>query len=122
LRLLLDEMYAPAIAVALRARGQDVISVHEADPVLAGASDDEVLAAAEFAERALVTENMRDYRPLETALLAAGGHHHGIVYTSDRQFPRGDPATTGRLVRALDALLRDPPALRDRSIFLSRTD
>src|SRR5256885_6716998 len=32
----------------------------------------------------------------------------------DRQFPRGDPETTGRLVRALDALLRDARDLRDR--------
>src|SRR5438093_1209661 len=107
-------MYTPAIAVELRARGREV-TVHEsADPPLVGALDDEVLVAAASEERALVTENVRDFRPLETALLAAGGHHHGIVYTSDRQFPRGDPATTGQLVRALNALLRDQPALRDR--------
>jgi hypothetical protein len=97
-----------------------VLSVHEADPVLVGASDVEVLAAAVSEERALVTENVRDFRPLETALLEGGDHHHGIVYTSDRQFPRGEPATTGQLVRALDALLHDTPTLRDRSVFLSR--
>ena len=120
MRLLLDEMYAPVIAVELRARGHDVVSVHEAgDPVLAGALDHEVLATAGWQERTLVTENVRDFRPLERALLAADAHHHGIVYTSDRRFPRGDPATTGKLVRALDALLCDPPVLRDRSLFLS---
>ena len=121
MRLLLDELYAPAIAVALRVRGHDVVSVHKAEPLLA-AQDEEVLAAGAAAARALVTENVRDFRPLETALLAAGGYHHGIVYTSKRQFPRGDPATIGRLVRALDVLLRDPPDLRDRSIFLSRIE
>jgi hypothetical protein len=68
LRLLLDEMYAPAVAVELRARGHDVLSVHEADPVLVGASDAEVLFAAVSAERALVTENVRDFRPLEIAI------------------------------------------------------
>lgn len=115
-------MYAPAIAVELRARGHDVLSVHEADPVLVGASDDEVMAAAVSEERTLVTENLRDFWPLETAVLEGGEHHHGIVYTSDRQFPRGEPATTGRLVRALDALLRDTLTLRDRSVFLSRPD
>ena len=100
-----------------------MVSVHEAErPALVGAPDDEVLTAAASEERGLVTENVRDFRPLETALLAAGGHHDGIVYTSDRQFPRGDPATTGRLVGALDVLLRDPPALRDRSIFLPRPE
>jgi len=122
LRLLLDELYAPAIAFALRARGHDVVSVHEAEPTLLAAQDEEVLAAGAAAARALVTENARDFRPLETALLAAGGYHHGIVYTSKRQFPRGDPATIGRFVRALDVLLHDPPDLRDRSIFLSRIE
>jgi len=82
----------------------------------------DVLATARREERALVTENVRDYRPLEIGLLAEGSHHAGLVYTSNRQFPRGDPATTGRLVRALDALLRDVPNLRDRSIFLERAD
>jgi len=123
LRLLLDQMYAPAIAAELRARGHDVASVHDLGHALAtGASDADVLAAAQREERTLVTENIRDYRPLEIGLLADGSHHAGLVYTSNRQFPRGDPATTGRLVRALDALLRAAPDLRDRSIFLARVD
>lgn len=118
MKLLLDEMYAPAIPTQLRLRGHDVVSVHE-DPALVGAPDDEVLAAAQAAGRALVTENVRDYRPLEAALLGSGGHHGGLVYTSNRQFPRGHPATAGRLVLALDALLREPGTLTDRSMFLA---
>jgi hypothetical protein len=120
LRLLLDEMYAPAVAVELRAPVHEVLSVHEADPALVGASDAEVLSAAVSAERVLVTENVRDFRPLETALLESDDHHHGIVYTSDQQFPRGKPATIGHLVGALDALVRGSAALRDRSVFLAR--
>jgi len=123
LRLLLDEMYAPAIAAELRARGHDVISAHDPGHALpTGASDADVLAAAQRDERTLVTENGRDYRPLESALLADGSHHAGLVYTTNRQFPRGDPATMGRLVHALDALLRAAPDLRDGSIFLMRAD
>lgn len=116
-------MYSPALAVDLRARGHDVVSVH--DPghgLVVGAPDADVLAAAQREERALVTENVRDYRPLEIGLVADGSHHSGLVYTSNRQFPRGDPATLGRLVRELDALLREGPDLRDRSIFLTRAD
>ncbi len=123
MRLLLDEMYAPAVAAALRARDHDVVSVHDASHVfLAGAADADVLAAARCEERTLVTENVRDFRPLESALLAAGSHHAGLIYTSNRQFPRGDPGTTGRLVRALDALLRITPDLRDRAVFLASVD
>ncbi len=123
MRLLLDEMYSPSLAAELRARGHDVVSVHDPGhgPTV-GASDTDVLAAAQREERALVTENVRDYRPLEIGVLADGSHHAGLVYTSNRQFPRGDPATLGRLVRALDALLREGPHLRDRSIFLTRAD
>src|SRR4051794_16623233 len=113
-------MYAPAVAIELRARGHDVLSVHEADPALVGASDAEVLSAAVSAERLLVTENVRDFRPLEIAILEGGDHHHGIVYTTDHQFPRGAPATTGDVVRALDALVGRSPTLRDRSVFLAR--
>src|SRR5262245_20479241 len=113
-------MYAPAVAVELRARGHDVLSVHEAEPVLVGASDAEVLVAALSAELVLVTENVRDFRPLEIATLEGGDHHHGIVYTSDHQFPRGEPATIGHLVRALDVLMHESANLRDRSVFLRR--
>ncbi|MDE3074827.1 MAG: DUF5615 family PIN-like protein [Chloroflexota bacterium] len=64
MRLLLDEMYAPAVAAELRVRGYDVASVHDrAHAHLAGASDSDVLAAALREERTLVTENIRDYRP-----------------------------------------------------------
>ena len=85
-------------------------------------ADADVLAAARREERTLVTENVRDFRLLENALLAAGSHHAGLVYTSNRQFPRGDPGTTGRLVRALDPLLRTTPDLRDRAVFLPSVD
>jgi Domain of unknown function (DUF5615) len=116
-------MYAPTVAAQLRARGHEGVSVHDLGPALAtGAPDAEVLATAEREGRALVTENVRDYRSLEGALLADRSHHAGLFYTSNRQFPRGDPATIGRLVRALDALLRTAPDLRDRSIFLARVE
>ena len=121
MRLLLDEMYAPAVAAELRARGHDAASLH--DPAyahLGGAPDPDVLAAATSEDRVLVTENVRDYRPLEGELLAGGSGHAGLIYTSNRQFPRGDPATTGHLVLALDALPRAEPDLHNRSIFLSR--
>jgi hypothetical protein len=123
LKLLLDEMYAPDVALELRERGHDVASVHDAaSPVLSGASDPEVLSAARAEDRALVTENVRDFRPLEASLIARGEHHPGLVYTSNRQFPRGHSATTGQLVRALDALLRQDHELRDRAIFLKQAD
>ena len=57
-KLLLDEMYAPAIAEQLRARGHDVATVHDpAYRALEGEPDEEVWAAAIADHRALVSEN-----------------------------------------------------------------
>jgi len=118
-RLLLDEMYPPAVAEQLRARGHDVASVHDPEyQHLEGSPDEEVLAAALADERVLVTENVADFRRLETAALAAGEAQAALVYTSNRQFPRGQPRTIGRLVAALDALMTERPMLSG-SLFLS---
>lgn len=75
MRLLLDEMYRNLIARELRARGHDVVSVHEAPG--SGTVDEDVLDHARSEERALVTENVRDFRPLADALLAGGESHFG---------------------------------------------
>jgi predicted nuclease of predicted toxin-antitoxin system len=109
MKLLLDEMYAPAIAEQLRGRGHDVVSLH--DPGhrrLEGAPDDEIWATAIAEDRALVSENVRDFRRIEADALARGQPAARLIFSTDRQFPRGDPGTLGRLVLALDALLATP--------------
>lgn len=112
MKLLLDEMYALAIAEALRARGHDVVSVHDpAYRALEGEPDEEVWAAAIADDRALVSENVQDFRHLEADALARTQPRPPLIFTTDRQFPRGDPATIGRLVTALDALLATEPDL-----------
>ncbi|MHB8659876.1 MAG: DUF5615 family PIN-like protein [Solirubrobacteraceae bacterium] len=112
MKLLLDEMYDPAIAEQLRARGHDVASVHDASyRQLEGEPDEEVWAAALADGRMLVSENVQDFRRLEANALARTQPHAPLIFTTDRQFPRGDPATIGRLVTALDALLAAEPDL-----------
>lgn len=106
MKLLLDEMYSATVAEQLRARGRDVISIH--DPShrrLEGAPDEEVFATAAVEDRALVTENVPDFRRLEAQALVRGEQPPRLIFTTNRQFPRGDPRTTGRLVRALQALI-----------------
>lgn len=112
MKLRLDEMYTPAIAEQLRARGHDVASVHDAAyRVLEGEPDEKVWAAAVADGRALVSENVQDFRRLDAEALAREQPRARLIFTTDRQFPRGDPATTGRLVTALDALLAGEPEL-----------
>jgi len=119
-KLLLDEMYPPAVAEQLRTRGHDIVSVHDPEyHYLEGAPDDEIFAAALAQKCALVTENVPDFRRLDADALARGEKHTTLVFTTNRQFPRGEPGTLGRLVEALDALLTDAPMPRG-SLFLKR--
>jgi len=73
MKLLLDEMYAPRIAEQLRARGHDVALVHDpADRRLEGVPDDEAWASAVADGRALVSENVQDFRRIEAGALGRG--------------------------------------------------
>jgi Domain of unknown function (DUF5615) len=116
--LLLDEMLSGTIADQLRARGRDVVAVVE-NTALFGLSDDEILAEATTAERALVTCNIRDFVPLDQRYKASGRIHGGLVLVSSKAFPQ-DRSFIGALVSALDHLL-DQDALRgDAVMFLGR--
>ena len=98
-------MMDPAVAAGLRARGHDVIAVGEVR-ALQGLSDRALLSAAEADGRVVVTEDRRDYRRIAAAEARAGQPQAALILTSNRGWPRGNPRTVGRLVRALDALLR----------------
>jgi predicted nuclease of predicted toxin-antitoxin system len=113
LKLLLDEMYPYSIAEQLRARGHDVVAVGER-PELRGAADEVVFAAAQEEGRAVVTDDV-GFRAIEAQHRSRGEAHHGLVFTTNRRFPRGRPATVGRLVRSLDRFLSDDAATLDDS-------
>jgi len=120
-RLLLDEMYSGVIASQLRDRGRDVVSIHDPEyRGLEGASDAEVVVAALAERRAIVTENVPDYRRLEAAALARGEPFPPVIYTTNRQFPRGAEPKIGRLVEALDSLLAADLAVT--TVFLEPAD
>ena len=105
MKLLLDEMWSPAIAAALRERGHDAIAVAERSD-LRGQPDEVIFAEALADARAIVTENVVDYRPLAFAALRAGRASLTLIFTSNRAYPRAiTRRTAGRLVIALDALL-----------------
>jgi predicted nuclease of predicted toxin-antitoxin system len=101
LKLLLDEMYSVDIADELAARRHDVVSVHRTPG--RATPDDEVLDHARADERAVVTENVVDFRPLVEALLLAGERHAGVIYTTQKRWPRSD---SGSIITALDELLK----------------
>ena len=104
MKLLLDEMWPPAIAAALRGRGHEVVAVAErAD--LRGMPDAAIFDAALAEGWVIVTENVVDYRPLAADAMRAGRAYPAMIFTSNRAYPRANRRTAGRLVVALDALL-----------------
>ena len=109
-RLLLDEMHAPAVADALTADGWDVVAV-AANPSLRGTSDEELLAYATAEGRALVTENIVDFAVIVTRWAGEQRSHAGLIFTNPKRFNRATIAYPGNLVVALRALLEDPPAI-----------
>lgn len=111
-KILIDEMWSSAIAIQLRARGHDVVAASEREDLRAK-SDAIVFKAAQSEGRAIVTDNAVDFRPLATAAIHHGQFHQGLILTSNRRFPRRDSRTTGRLVVALEALIRADPSLQN---------
>jgi hypothetical protein len=117
LRLLIDEMWSPAVAEQLRAKGFDVESVIERED-LKSTSDSNLLVRATVERRAVVTENVDDFRVLAEVELMSGRSHAGIIYTTRNSFHRGHSRSVGRLISALQSLLESDLELTDRELWL----
>ena len=110
LRLLLDEDVWQGLALALREAGYDAVSVTEAG--YRGLSDEEILAEAAAAGRAVMSHNIQDFAPLAEACFFQNLPHAGIIVA--RQFEKGE------LLRRLLTLLATltPEALANTLRFI----
>ena len=77
IRLYLDEDVHKQVALALRLRGYDVVSVHELEKW--NFSDEEQLTFAANDNRAIFTFNRGDFAKLHEQWLSAGKDHCGII-------------------------------------------
>lgn len=102
MKLLIDEMYTPAIAKRLRQAGYDAISVTEHTD-LVGLDDSAVCDLAVSSSRAVVTENATDFLRILKTRAASGAPVPTLVTTSNRSFPRHPRSFLGRAVRALES-------------------
>lgn len=104
-------MLSLAIAHQLRGRGHDVKAV-SGNPQHESLSDSEVMDLARSQRRAVVTNNLVDFRPLHHEAIAPGGSgHFGIVFMPGDY--RRTKADSGRIVKALEGKLREFPGDRD---------
>ena len=111
MKLLLDEMLSLAIARELRARGHDVEPI-AGSPDREALSDPDVLALARAEHRAVVTNNLRDFRPLHHDAITPGGlGHFGMIFMPGTY--RHTRKDTGKIIAALEAILAQHPGEDD---------
>jgi len=105
-KALLDEQLSPRIAELLRDRGHDVQAVINRRD-LAGRSDRVILEIAAAEERAVITNNVKDFRPLAAERLARGESHAGLIL-----IPSARTRTRGAveiLANAIEQVLSEHP-------------
>lgn len=106
MKALLDEQLSPQIALLLREAGHDVVAVVERQDLI-GRSDRALLDTAASEDRAVITNNVKDFRPLAAERLAQGRGHAGLILLpSARTRTRGAVAA---LASAIDVVLRADP-------------
>ena len=113
MKLLLDEQFSHQIAEQLRKRGCDVQAVTHSP--LEQTPDEPLVEIAVEQRRALVTNNVGDFAPINQRWMQSGRSHNGLIYTSDSSRPR-DRGAFGSLIEALAEFLDAHPAddaLRD---------
>lgn len=103
------------VARALRDLGHDITAVAER-PDLRALTDAEVFRAAMDQRRWLLTENVKDFRPLLLQAMQTELVSTGILFTSSRSFHRSRK-NPGPLIHALDVWLTagppEPPITED---------
>ena len=106
MRAILDEQLSPQIAMLLRKAGYDVDAVADRED-LVGRNDRLILEAACREGRAVVTNNVKEFRPLAAEWLAQGRVHAGLILL---------PSTGTRtrhavasVAAAIENVLRDHP-------------
>lgn len=115
MKLLVDEMYPPALAESLRAQGIEAVSVVERG--MAGWSDAELFAAGVDQGYAILTENVSDFARLAADHLTAGAHHPGVLVALSSRFSRR-PSGIPKIFQAVLDVAHEE--LEDRLVYLQR--
>jgi hypothetical protein len=108
-KVLLDEQLSGQIARLLRERGLDAQAVVERADLLQ-AVDREVMETAAREQRAVVTNNVKDFRPLAAGRIADGRDHAGLILLPATRSRSRSRNAAGRLAKAIEAVMRDHPA------------
>jgi hypothetical protein len=105
-KALLDEQLSPQIARILRGRGLDVVAGAERSDMVE-ASDREVIDVATREQRAVVTNDIKDFRPIAAERLVDGRGHAGLILIPASRSRSRD--ATGALADAIEAVMHTHP-------------
>lgn len=126
MKLVLDEMWTPVIAIELRKLRYRAIAINEREHSgrYAGLPDDEVFARAQEDRCTVVTDNIPDFEKARLDWQATGREHYGVIYALNPPFNRhrGD-AVIGQMIMALVAFLNSDAAHQEplnRAHYLRR--
>jgi predicted nuclease of predicted toxin-antitoxin system len=105
-RVVLDEQLSPQIAALLRKSGHDVVAVADREDLI-GRSDRAILEVACREGRAVVANNIKDFRPLSAQWLAQGRVHAGLILLPSTRTRSRDAIAA--VAAAIETVLRDHP-------------
>jgi uncharacterized protein with PIN domain len=106
-RALLDAQLSQEIAKVLRARGLDVEAVTSRADIADNASDAEIVEIAAGEDRAVVTNNIKDFRPIAARRLQQGQGHGGLILVPSTR--RRTKATSTALADDIERIMREHP-------------
>jgi hypothetical protein len=106
-RALLDAQLSQEIAKVLRARGLDVEAVTSRDDIADNASDAEIVEIAAGEDRAVVTNNVKDFRPIAGRRLQQGQGHAGLILVPSTR--RRTKAASATLADDIEKTMREHP-------------
>ena len=107
MKVLLDAQLSHQIARVLSDRGHDAVAVTSLAGLPANTPDAQLMQLAHAEGRAVVTNNVKDFRPIAAQRIAVGHGHSGLILVSAAT-PRSKAATTP-LANAIERLMLDNP-------------
>lgn len=108
MKVLLDAQLSHEIAELLRARGHDAEAVTARPDLPSNAPDAQLMELAHSERRAIVTNNIKDFRPIAAQRLASGEGHSGLILIPST-VPR-TKASVRPLADAIEAVIRSNPS------------
>jgi hypothetical protein len=106
-KVLLDAQLSHDVAEILRSRGHDVDAVMTRDDLPDDLPDDEVMEVAHGDGRVVVTNNVKDFRPVAADRLSDGRGHSGLILVSPNTLR--SKAANGPLADAIERLISGNP-------------